>query len=317
MLPANIERHLVSRLKIKHMKLLVTVGEQNNIFRASQLLNMAQPAVTKTIRDLENALDLTLFHRSSRGVTPTAYGEVLIKHAKLILAQVRHVSEELVSLHEGVTGHINVGTLLAASPWLLPKSVATMKEQRSNISVSITEGTSTLLQPRLLIGEIDVVVGRLPEVQDVEEVFSEPLYYEPVSLVVRSGHPLLEKGNLELKDLVDCQWIMPSEGTVLRREIENAFHEMGLQVPQNTVECVSVLTNRTLLMETDMIASMPYQVVKTYEEVNLLQRLPVHLKANLGPVGYSVQAGRELTPAVQYFLQVLKETAQGMGSDHP
>lgn len=317
MLPANIERHLVSRLKIKHMKLLVTVGEQNNIFRASQLLNMAQPAVTKTIRDLENALDLTLFNRSSRGVTPTAYGEVLIKHAKLILAQVRHVSEELVSLHEGVSGHINVGTLLAASPWLLPKSVATVKEARTNISVTVTEGTSTLLLPKLLIGEIDVVVGRLPEVQDVEEVRSEPLYYEPVSLVVRSGHPLLKKKKLGLEDLIDHSWIMPSEGTVLRREIENAFHEAGLQVPPNSVESVSVLTNRTLLMETDMIASMPYQVVKTYEEVGLLKRLPVHLKANLGPVGYSVLADRELTPAVQYFLEVLTDTAKGLGSDHP
>ena len=317
MLPANIERHLVSRLKIKHMHLLVTVGEQNNIFRASQVLNMAQPAVTKTIRDLENALDLILFNRSSRGVTPTAYGAVLIKHAKLILAQVRHASEELVSLHEGVSGHINVGTLLAASPWLLPKSLATMKEERTNISVSVTEGTGTLLLPKLLVGEIDVVLGRLPEVQDEEEILSRPLYYEPVCLVVRSGHPLLAKKKLGLEDLVEQSWIMPSEGTVLRREIENAFHSAGLQVPHNTVESVSVLTNRTLLMETDMIASMPEQVLKVYEDVGLLSRLPVHLKADLGPVGYSVKAGRELTPAVEYFLEILTNTAKGLGSDHP
>ena len=189
MLPANIERHLVSRLKIKHLKLLVTVAEQNNIFKASQLLNMAQPAVTKTVRDMENALELTLFNRSSRGVTPTAYGEVLIRHAKLILAQVRHVSEELVSLHEGVSGHINVGTLLAASPALLPRSLAAMKNQRANISVSVTEGTNDMLMPRLLIGEVDVVVGRLPEVQDEEGVYSQVLYYEPVCLVVRRARP--------------------------------------------------------------------------------------------------------------------------------
>ena len=317
MLPANIERHLVSRLKIKHLKLLVTVGEQNNIYKASQLLHMAQPAVTKTIRDMENALELTLFNRSSRGVTPTGYGEVLIKHSKLILAQVRHVSEELVSLHEGVSGHINVGTLLAASPWLLPKSLASIKASRSQISITVTEGTSTLLLPRLLIGEIDVVVGRLPEVQDIEEIESVPLYYEPVSLVVRAGHPLLKRNKLDLKDLVQQSWILPSEGTVLRREIENAFHTANLPVPVNTIESVSVLTNRTLLQETDMIGSMPDAVLKTYEEVGLLARLPVHIKANLAPVGYSVLVGRELTPAVQYFLQVLKNTAEGMGSDHP
>lgn len=317
MLPASIERHLVSRLKIKHLKLLATVGEQNNIFKASQLLNMAQPAVTKTIRDMENALDLTLFTRSSRGVTPTPYGEVLIKHAKLILAQVRHVSEELVSLHEGVSGHINVGTLLAASPALLPKSVARLKAERSNISVTVTEGTNDMLIPKLLIGEIDVVVGRLPEVQDEEGVDSVALYYEPVSLVVRKGHPLLEKKKLTLKHLVGQSWILPSEGTVLRREIDNAFHAANLSVPSNNVESVSMLTNRTLLMETDMIAVMPDQVLKVYEEVGLLQRLPIAIKTDLGPVGYSVRVGHEYTPAVQFFLQTLREAAEGMGEERP
>lgn len=317
MLPANIERHLVSRLKIKHLKLLVTVAEQNNIFKASQLLNMAQPAVTKTVRDMENALELTLFNRSSRGVTPTAYGEVLIRHAKLILAQVRHVSEELVSLHEGVSGHINVGTLLAASPALLPRSLAAMKNQRANISVSVTEGTNDMLMPRLLIGEVDVVVGRLPEVQDEEGVYSQVLYYEPVCLVVRSGHPLLEKKKLGLKDVVDQSWILPSEGTVLRREIDNAFHKAKLPVPQNAVESVSVLTNRTLLMETDMIGIMPYEVVKTYEDVGLLRRLPIHIKTDPGPVGYTVRAGDDLTPAVRFFLQQLQAVAEDMGFTPP
>ncbi len=317
MQPANIERHLVSRLKIKHLKLLVTVGEQNNIFRASQLLNMAQPAVTKTVRDMENALELTLFNRSSRGVTPTAYGEVLIKHAKLILAQIQHVSEELVSLHAGVTGHINVGTLLAASSALLPKSLAILKEQRSSVSVSVTEGTNDVLIPQLLIGEIDVVVGRLPEIQEEEGVFSEALFYEPVLLVVRSGHPLLKKKKLSLSNLVDESWILPSEGTVLRREIDNAFHKVNLSLPQNTIESVSILTNRTLLTETDMIAVMPYQVVKSYEDVGLLKRLPLSLKTDLGPVGYTVRAGGKLTPAVQYLLGIFKETAQGIGATKP
>ena len=134
---------------------------------------------------------------------------------------------------------------------------------------------------------------------------------------MRSGHPLLRRKKLALADLVEESWILPSEGTVLRREIDNAFHKKSLQVPQNSIESVSILTNRTLLTETDMIAVMPYQVVKTYEEVDLLQRLPIRLKADLGPVGYTVRAGSELTPAVQYLLQVLKETGQGIGAASP
>lgn len=115
MTPEKLQRDMVARMKLKHLKLLVTVGEQCNIFKAAQLMNMAQPAATKIIRDIESAYELTLFERSSRGVTPTLYGEVLIKHAKLVLSQIKHVSEELTSLHGGLSGHVTVGTLITAS----------------------------------------------------------------------------------------------------------------------------------------------------------------------------------------------------------
>jgi len=317
MSPETIRRHLSTRLKFKHLTLLVTVGEQCNIFKAAQLLNMAQPAATKTIRDLENALDLPLFDRSSRGVTPTPYGEVLIRHAKLILSQVKHASEELASVKEGISGHVTIGTLLAASPALLPKSLARLKRERPNISVSVIEGTNDLLVPQLLVGDIDLVVGRLPEVQEEEGVRSEMLYREPVAVVARTDHPLSQRKQLTLKDLVDAQWILPSPGTTLRREIDNAFHKAGLPVPQCVIESVSILTNRALLMDTDMIAAMPYQVIHAYEEMGLLCQLPVTLQADAGPVGITVRAGSQLTPAANYLLNVLQQTGEEIRLKQP
>ncbi|MGL5490018.1 MAG: LysR family transcriptional regulator, partial [Shewanella sp.] len=133
--PNTLERHLTSRLKFKYLKLLVTVGEQQNIFRAAQILNMAQPAATKIIRDIEIALNLSLFERSSRGVVPTLYGEILIKHAKLVLSQVRHASEELSTIQGGLSGRVTVGTLLAASATLLPHAIIRLKKERPNVSV--------------------------------------------------------------------------------------------------------------------------------------------------------------------------------------
>lgn len=303
----HMENHLVSRLKFKHLKLLVAVGEQRNIFKASQLMNMAQPAATKTIRDLENALDLQLFDRSSRGVTPTLYGEVLIKHAKLILSQVKHASEELASLKDGLSGRVVVGTLLAASPMLLPKSLARLKKERGNVSINVIEGTNDQLLPGLLLGDIDMVVGRLPEVQEEEGLKAEILYYEPVAVVGRVGHPLAKKKKLSLKDVQSQQWILPSATTSLRKEIDNAFHQAGLEIPTDIVESVSILTNRTLMMETDMIAALPYQLIKTYEELGVLCQLPIKLKADLGPVGVTTRANAELTPAASILLDLLKD----------
>lgn len=314
MIQNNLERQLISRLKPRHLQLLVTVGEQNNILKAAQIMNMAQPAATKTIRDIENALDLLLFDRSSRGVSPTPYGTIFIRHAKLILSQIKHMSEELISVQHGISGRVSIGTLLAASPALLPKSLAILKRDRPNISASVIEGTNDMLLPALLMGDIDIVVGRLPEVQEIEGLQSEVLYYEPVTLVARKSHPLTRKKTLRLKDLCNEQWILPSTGTTLRREIDSAFHKAGLQIPQDNIESVSILTNRTLLMETNMIAAMPYQVIRGYEDMGLLTQLPLKMEVGSGPVGYTIRSSSDVTPAADYLLELLKQTAKELST---
>jgi DNA-binding transcriptional LysR family regulator len=83
------------------------------------------------------------------------------------------------------------------------------------------------------------------------------------------------------------------------------------------VESVSILTNRGLLMETDMIGIMPFQVLKTYEDVGLLMRLPISIRTELGPIGYTIRAGGEPTPGLRYFLDILVEVGKGIGSANP
>ncbi len=308
--PNMLERHLTSRLKFKYLQLLVTVGEQRNIFKAAQIQNMAQPAATKIIRDIESALNIELFERSSRGVTPTLYGEVLIKHAKLILSQVKHASEELSSLQGGLSGRVVVGSLLAASATLLPNAIAQLKKNRPNVSVSLMEGTGDKLLNSLKIDNLDIMVGRIPEIPDEDGLTNETLYHEPVVIVTRADHPLQGKKNLSLHDLVDQEWILPPRTTMLRKEIDMAFHKEGLDVPANPIESVSILTNRTLLKNTDMITALPLQVVLTYEEIGLLKRLDIPLIIEPGPIGVTLRAKRQLPPAAHYLLEALREEAE-------
>ncbi len=307
--PNMLERHLTSRLKFKYLQLLVTVGEQRNIFKAAQIHNMAQPAATKIIRDIESALNINLFERSSRGVTPTLYGDVLIKHAKLILSQVKHASEELSSLQGGLSGRVTVGSLLAASATLLPNAITQLKKNRPNVSVSLMEGTGDKLLNSLKIDDLDIMVGRIPEAPDEDGLVNEVLYYEPVVIVTRADHPLQSKGRLALKDLVNEDWILPPRETMLRKEIDLAFHKDGLDVPSNPVESVSILTNRALLKNSDMITALPLQVVLTYEEIGLLKRLDIPLIIEPGPIGVTLRAQRELPPAAHYLLEALREEA--------
>ena len=289
---------------------MVTVGDQRNIFKAAQIHNMAQPAATKIIRDIESALEIQLFDRSSRGVTPTLYGDVLIKHAKLILSQVKHASEELSSLQGGLSGRVAVGSFLAASATLLPKAIARLKKDRPHVSIVIKEGTIDRLTDSLKIDDLDLMVGRIPEVPEEDGLRNEVLYREPVVIVTRADHPLQGKDDLTLKDVVNAEWILPPPETLLRREIEDAFHRENLNVPVNSIESTSILTNRTLLKESDMLTAMPLQVVKSYEEIGLLRRLPLKLMTEPGAIGITLRAQRQLPPAALYLLEALRLEAK-------
>lgn len=302
----QLENHLLYRLKLRQLRLLAAVDEHRNILKASAALNIAQPAATKSIRELEDILGVSLFDRSSRGVTPTQYGGVVIKHAKLILSQVRQISEEVTSIAKGVTGHINVGTLLAASPTLIPQSVLKLKMDRPNITVTIIEGTNDKLMPALRAGDIDLVVGRLPEYREREGITQEVIYDEPIAIVTKKDHPLMKKSKVTFTELKKYDWILPPSSTSLRRQIESEFRNAGLEPPIQSIESISILTNFKLLSETDMIAAMPLHVAENNDDIDIL---PISFISGANAVGISYRANHNPSTAVKYFIDAIKNVA--------
>jgi len=305
-MPKFHENFLLSRLKLRQLRLLTAIADEGTVLKGSQALNIAQPAATKSIKELEDALGVQLFDRSSRGVTPTDFGRVMIKHAKLILTQLRHAGEELQSLEEGLSGRVHVGTLLAASTSLLPRALARLRERRPGIAVTVDEGTIDRLMPGLRTGDIDVVLGRLPEYREREGLQQEVLYLDTVSIMVREGHPLTQRSGLKLADLIDQAWVMPPPQTSLRRQVDHAFRHEGLEPPNDVIESVSILTNHALLMNTDMLATMPHQVGIGQAG---LTALPVILEGANSRIGATTHAHSELSAAASYFMAIVHEIA--------
>lgn len=305
-MPKFHDNFLLGRLKLRQLRLLTAIADEGTVLKGSQALNIAQPAATKSIKELEDALGVQLFDRSSRGVTPTDFGKVMIKHAKLILTQLRHAGEELQSLEEGLSGRVHVGTLLAASTSLLPRALARLRQQRPGIAVTVAEGTIDRLMPGLRTGDIDVVLGRLPEYREREGLTQEVLYLDTVSVMVRADHPLAGRAALTLADLVDQAWIVPPTQTSLRRQIDHAFRHEGLEPPRDVIESVSILTNHALLMSTDMLAAMPRQV--GIGQAGLVA-LPVTLEGANSRIGATTHANVELSAAVKYFMEVIHDVA--------
>jgi DNA-binding transcriptional LysR family regulator len=297
------------RFKLKQLRLIAAIGDHASVLRAAESLGISQPGATKLLKDAENDLGLTLFERTNRGVVPTDGGRALVRHAKLVLAQLAHAAEELDDLAEGTGGRVTVGTLLAASAALLPTAIRRLREGRPRVTVAVIEGTNDRLIPALRVGDIDFVVGRLSEFRFRDEILQEALFNEEARVVVRAGHPLARRKQIRIAALAGCEWILPPPETTLRRQVDKAFHDVGLEAPRPVVQSVSLLTNRALLLATDMIGIWPRQVILDDVRRGVLAVLPVKLPPASGPVGISRRRGVILSPAAQALVSELKHVA--------
>jgi DNA-binding transcriptional LysR family regulator len=310
MTSVRLERWIARKFRLRHVELIAELYDCRSILKASRRLNLTQPTLTKALQDVEATLGLKLFERTNRGLAPTPYGEIFARHAKIVLAQLRHAAEELESLRVGYSGKVTVGTLLAASASILPDAIALLKKERPAVAISVVVGTYDILMPALLAADLDMVLGRLPEEGRSRALLYEEFYAEPVCLVTRAGHPLLRRRRLGLRELVNEAWLLPLPETALRRQVERAFLEVSAPVPRNVIESVSILTNRALLRKSDCIGVMPYHVALDDVEHGLLAILPVKLKSIQSPVGAILRAPGALPPAAAALLECLRLAAR-------
>ena len=310
MTSARLERWITRKFRLRHVELIAEVYDSRSILKASRRLNLTQPTVTKALQDIEATLNVPLFKRSNRGLEPTPYGEIFARHAKIVLAQLRHAAEELENLRAGYSGKVTVGTLLAASASILPDAIALLKKERPGVAISVVVNTYDILMPSLLVGDLDMVLGRMPEQGRSRALVYEEFYAEPICLVVRRGHPLSRKRRLGLKELVNEPWLLPLPETTLRRQIERAFLDANAPLPRNVIESISILTNRVLLRKSDCIGVMPYHVALDDVQQELLSILPVKLKSIESPVGAILRAPGLLPPAASALLECLRIAAR-------
>jgi DNA-binding transcriptional LysR family regulator len=305
MTPKALPQLLDGRMKFRHLVLLDAIVRRGTIVGAAAELHVTQPVVTRGLRDLEEILDVTLFDRGPRGLTPTVYGQAFTEHARAILAQARQAARHVVELADAERGTVVVGTHLFGSNVLLPRAIAALKQRRPNVTVVVRDGTPDALLVELRAGRLDLVVGRLTQLSG-EGLLRRTLYDESVVLVVRAGHPLAGAEAEDLAELAGFPWILPGPETALRGELEEFFHANDVALPANRVEATSFLTVRQLLRETDMVAALPRLVTEDDPGI-------VELALSLEPIGHSVgltlPAGPTPTPSARALLDELVAVA--------
>ena len=288
------------------------IDTHRSILKASASLGLSQPALTKSLQELEETLQLRLFDRHARGVRSTDAGAVFVRSARRILAELRRLDEELDLLAVPGGGAVALGALPVAATGVLPGALTRLKATHPDITVRMQQGRTEDLVPLLAAGEIDLIVGRLYPPPTPDGFEREALWTEPMSILARSGHPLFSKKRVTVEDLRRYDLVLPTITQRVGLEIENLLDALGL-APAAPLRSSSYGFIREMLHGTDLLSVMPRLMMVGDLMRGTLRIVPLPIAAPDRPAGLIVPRARPLPPAGRILVSCLRSYVDELG----
>ena len=303
---------IVTRLRLRHLRLIIALAEHGTLIKAGDQVHMTQPGVTKALQEIEAALGVTLFVRSNKGLTPNQLGHCVVRYAHLILADLTHLREEMLGVMQGHGGRLAVGTIMGAVP-LVTQALAEVLEQQPTLSIEVVEDTSAQLLRLLEEGRLEAAVCRTSVSQRPDAYRSWFIQNESLAVVAHQAHPLACAKSVGLVDLVSYRWVVYSANMPMRLLWEREFHSAGLPLPTGIVETTSAFTTLSFLQrDPTMVALLSNDVASFFEGFGITARLPLELQSRSEPYLLVMRNDRE--PSVSAKLLLTAMVAQPMVS---
>jgi DNA-binding transcriptional LysR family regulator len=293
------------KLKPMQLRLVAELGDAGGLGLVADRLGISQPAASRLLAEMEDQLGLRLHERRGRGLQLTPAGEALARRATRIQIELGDAARELAETSAGSIGTIRVGAVTGPALSILMPAIIELQEIYPGVHVDVTVATSVLLCNQLREGNLDFALARL----QAGEVFLEAhlIAEEPLSLAVRRGHPLLQRPVLGARDLLDFDWIMGTDDTLLTQTVLARLAELRLPIPRRRISTSSFLFTLAVLNQTNTIAPLATPVVESFSGSPSMPfvALPIDLGLAVAPFSIVTRVGMQLTPSAQSLADVI------------
>lgn len=302
------------RIKFRHLRCFIEVARLKSVVKAAAVLHVSQPAISKTVQELEELLGAALFEPNRRTMLLTGAGEIFLRYASASVTALKQ-GMRMVGGDEMSPEHaFAVGALPTASARILPAAIAHVTQRYERLRPRVVTGANDVLMAQLRLGDLDLVIGRMAAPETMTGFTFEHLYSERIGLVVRPEHPLLQAEAFALAAIADYQLLMPPPGSVISSTVERYMIANSIQPRSGVIETVSDSFARGYLRQTDAIWFISEGVVAEDVASGQLALLPAHTEDTLGPVGLTTRADAVLSLSAQIFITALREIAAGWRS---
>ena len=293
---------LLNRLRMRQVALLLAIGQHRTLRAAAAQLGLTQPAATKMLQELESAMGHALFDRVGRGLQLTAAGHCVLAYFEGLQGHFDALTREL---EQGSAGKLCIGSIMAASPAVLTQALIRLKALYPLLTIEITVDTSDRLSDALRRGDLDLVIGRVPDTNAGAFSFS-PIAEEALSIVASPQHPLAGQARVAWAELLAYPWILQPHGSPMREVMEHEFKNQRSPLPRGLIETASILTTTNLIGNSHMLAVMPTEVAERYEAHGLLACLRYTVRQRLSVYGTIAARDRPAGPAATQLMQFLR-----------
>ncbi len=290
-----------TNLRLRHMEIFSEVARLSSISRAAETLGMAQPGVTRSIRELEQICGCALFEKSGRGIQITPRGQMFQRYAAASLSAARTGLAEIQKLADLDSPPLRIGALPTVSATVVPIVVDQYLLAGANSRLQISTGENRVLLDQLAHDELDLMIGRLAAPELMRGMVFEPLYRDKVIFVVHHTHRLASERSISNQSMDEFPMLMPSHHSIIRPFVDRLFLEQGLRESVRTIDTVSDSFGRAFVRDHEAIWIISSGVVSNELASGDFVALPINTDTTLGSIGLTRRADAPDNPAVKLF----------------
>lgn len=292
-----------SGVKLRQVRLFLQIADSGGLTAAGAALGLSQPALSKSLAELEDLLGVGLFHRLGRRLVLTPAGEAFRRHAKEALASLDAGAQAIRG--KGGRQRILVGLLPTVSTRFFPAVVGRFLQDRPSVTLSIETGSHPFLLQKLRMRQMDLMIGRMPDAAEMAGLDFEYLYEEPIIAVVKAGHPAQRTPIADI--LRHYPVILPTRESIIRKNVDEYLAALGLIGLDPAVETSTLALGRGLLLASDAIWFISKGVVENEVESGQLVPIPLGATFLSGAVGMTTITGAAIPPAIAALMRLCRD----------
>ncbi|MFB9126527.1 LysR family transcriptional regulator [Paraburkholderia dipogonis] len=298
---AGLSLHnLTRRVDLFTLRLFLTVVEEQQMRRAAVRENIAPSAATRRIQDLEEIAGIDLFERLPTGMVPSAAGEVLARHVRLLFDNLDVMRREVAEFTEGVRGHIFISSTSTIIVQFLAREIAEFTRDFPFVDIELQEDANTNVVGAVVAGKADVAMFYATD--DIDRDALEIIEYRTDRLVavVPKGHSLGERASVKTGDLLEQNVIGISATTSMMTQLRNAAAALGREL--NVKFRVSTIEAARSLVKAGLGVMIQPESMLPVEDLNKVTLVALDEPWALRRLCIGTRRGDSLTAATRAFV---------------